>query len=91
MGEKKYILTESQLQNLLTASMTLDMLEGYGVDNWSGYGCNRDETKAYFYPGNWDELDEDTKFDTGFWDIAGMRIEAGEFPQLFIPEGPFFE
>jgi transcriptional regulator with XRE-family HTH domain len=68
----------------------LDMLESYGVDNWCGYGCNRDETKAYFYPGDWNELDEDTKFDTGFWDIAGMRIEAGEFPQLFEKELELF-
>ena len=90
MEERKYVLTESQLQNLLTDSMKLDMLESYGVDNWSGYGCNRDETKAYFYPGDWNELDEDTKFDTGFWDIAGMRIEAGEFPQLFEKELELF-
>lgn len=90
MEERKYVLTESQLQSLLTASMTLDMLESYGVDNWCGYGCNRDETKAYFYPGDWNELDEDTKFDTGFWDIAGMRIEAGEFPQLFEKELELF-
>jgi hypothetical protein len=82
MEERKYVLTESQLQNLLTDSMKLDMLESYGVDNWSGYGCNRDETKAYFYPGDWNELDADTKFDTSFWDIAGMRIEAGEFCEL---------
>lgn len=90
MEERKYVLTESQLQNLLTESMKLDMLESYGVDNWSGYGCNRDETKAYFYPGDWNELDEDTKFDTGFWEIAGMRIEAGEFPQLFEKELELF-
>lgn len=90
MEERKYVLTESQLQNLLTDSMKLDMLESYGVDNWSGYGCNRDETKAYFYPGDWNELDEDTKFDTGFWEIAGMRIEAGEFPQLFEKELELF-
>lgn len=75
MEERKYVLTESQLQSLLTASMKLYMLESYGVDNWSGYGCNYNETKAYFYPG---ELDEDTDF----WDIAGMRIDAGEFQEV---------
>lgn len=90
MEERKYVLTETQLQNLLTESMKLNMLESYGIDNWSGYGCNRDETKAYFYPGDWNELDEDTKFDTGFWEIAGMRIEAGEFPQLFEKELELF-
>lgn len=90
MEERKYVLTESQLQSLLTESMKLDMLESYGVDNWCGYGCNRDETKEYFYPGDWNELDEDTKFDTDFWDIAGMRIEAGEFPQLLEKELELF-
>ena len=91
MEERKYLLTETQLQSLLTASMTLDMLERDGVDNWSWYGESSCETKSYFYPGNWDELDEDTKIDIGFWDIAGMRIEAGEFPELFLPEESLFE
>lgn len=91
MIEKKYVLTETQLQSLLADAMKLCMLQADGVDNWVWYGESRQETKEAYYPGDWEELDEETQHDLSFWDIAGMRIEAGEFQQIFIPEGPFFE
>lgn len=91
MIEKKYVLTETQLQSLLADVMELHMLQADGVDNWTWYGEGRQKTKEAYYPGNWEELDEDAQHDLSFWDIAGMRIEAGEFQQIFIPEGPFFE
>lgn len=43
MEEKKYILTESQLFNLLVDRLELQCLEEGGVDNWSWYGENRIE------------------------------------------------
>lgn len=91
MIEKKYILTETQLQSLLADVMELHMLQADGVDNWTWYGEGRQRIKEAYYPGDWGELDEETQYDLSFWDIAGMRIEAGEFQQIFIPEGPFFE
>lgn len=35
---KKYILTEEQLERLLTAALRLTALESGGVDNWDWYG-----------------------------------------------------
>lgn len=36
--EKKYVLTEKQLEKLLARSAHLSALESGGVDNWSWYG-----------------------------------------------------
>ena len=36
--EKLYVLTETQLANLLISAFRLAALEYYGVDNWCGYG-----------------------------------------------------
>lgn len=86
MGERLFALTESQLRELLIGEMTLYMLESDGVDNWSWYGESRTETKAEFYPGDWNELDEDDQFDTDFAHIAQMRIDAGEYRELMTFE-----
>ena len=40
----KYIISESQLIDLLKDRDKLELLENYGVDNWEGYGMwNEDE------------------------------------------------
>lgn len=88
---KQYVVDERTLLYLLYCEMEVDMLERDGVDNWSWYGESRGETKAEFYPGDWNELHRDDQIDTSFEDIAQMRLDAGEFKQIFIPEGPFFE
>lgn len=82
MEEKKYVLTGTQLQSLLSDAMELDMLQMDGVDNWIWYGEGQQRTKEVYYPGDWEELDKDTQYELTFWDIAGMRIEAGEFQEL---------
>lgn len=79
---KKYVVDEHTLIYLLYCEMKIDMLERDGVDNWSWYGESRRETKAAFYPGNWNELNEEEQIETGFEDIAEMRLEAGEFQEL---------
>ena len=84
---RQYVVDEKTLRYLLYCEMEVDMLERDGVDNWSWYGESRRETKAEFYPGDWNELHRDISFE----DIAQMRLDAGEFKQIFIPEGPFFE
>lgn len=40
---KKYILTEEELIELLSASLELNFLESSGVDNWEWYGEGREE------------------------------------------------
>lgn len=35
--EKRYLLTESELRELLEDRFTLAALEAMGVDNWDGY------------------------------------------------------
>ena len=40
---KKYILTETQLLELLQDSLQLSYLESNGVDNWEWYGEGRNE------------------------------------------------
>lgn len=87
---RQYVIDEKNLQYLLYCEMELCMLQTDGVDNWTWYGESRPEVKAEFYPGDWDELNEDDQFDTSFDDIAIMRIEAGEFPQLFEKELELF-
>lgn len=41
MEEKKYILTENQLLELLQDSLELQYLKANGVDNWCWYGEGR--------------------------------------------------
>lgn len=41
MEEKKYILTETELFNLLIDQLQLQYLESNGVDNWEWYGEGR--------------------------------------------------
>jgi len=36
--EEKYIITKSELENLIKGSWNLNALESMGVDNWCGYG-----------------------------------------------------
>jgi hypothetical protein len=74
-GEKKYIVTESQLMNLLIAEMKNAMNERAGVDNWEWCGNSYDEVINDYYP------DDDVPEDTDVWECAKARIEAGEFPE----------
>ena len=88
---RQYVVDEKTLRYLLYCEMEVDMLERDGVDNWSWYGESRRETKAEFYPGDWNELHRDDQIDTSFEDIAQMRLDAGEFPQLFDPKELFID
>lgn len=73
--EKKYIVTESQLLNLLIAEMKNVMNERAGVDNWEWYGSAYEEVINEYYP------DDDVPEEITVWDCAKARIEAGEFPE----------
>ena len=86
MNQKQYLVPERELKSLLESEMKLNMLNRDGVDNWTWYGESHDKVIEDFYPGNWDELNEEDQRDLCFSDIAAMRLEAGEFPELLSQE-----
>lgn len=78
--EKYFIVSESQLCNLLADEMERYMCQLDGVDNWSWYGAGYQQTMRAFYPkDDWDQLSEDDIINLDFHDIAQMRIDTGEF------------
>lgn len=78
--EKRYVVSESRLRELLVAEMTCDMNERDGVDNWGWYGSSyRDIVKEY-WPGE-EPMTEDEEDSIDMWDCASARLEAGEFQE----------
>lgn len=75
-GEKKYVITESQLINLLVADMECVMNERDGVDNWEWYRESYEDVVKEFYPGEPAEAEN-----MSMWDCAKARLEAGEFQE----------
>jgi hypothetical protein len=80
MGEKLFVLTETQLVSMLTDQMKLDALERAGVDNWCWYGENFPEIQEMYCPDS--DISEENLDDLTFWDVAKMRVDAGEFREL---------
>lgn len=80
MGEKLFVLTETQLVSMLTDQMKLDALERAGVDNWCWYGENFAEIQEMYCPDV--DISEEDLDDLTFWDVAKMRVDAGEFREL---------
>ena len=76
-NEKKYVITESELLELLCCQMECAMNERDGVDNWSWYGTSRNDVIREFYPGEEDPEDEDV----GFYETAVAILEAGGYPE----------
>lgn len=79
--EKRYVVTESQLLDLLVAEMTCAMNDRDGVDNWGWYGSSYDDVVKDYWPGEElpTENEEGNRFD--MWDCAKARLEAGEFQE----------
>jgi hypothetical protein len=75
-NEKKYVITESELLELLCCQMECTMNERDGVDNWGWYGTSRNDVIKEFYPGE-EEPDEDV----GFYETAVAILEAGGYPE----------
>ena len=80
MEEKLFVLTETQLVSMLTDQMKLDALERAGVDNWCWYGENFSEIQEMYCPDI--DISEEDLDDLTFWDVAKMRVDAGEFREL---------
>lgn len=72
MNDKKYILTEVQLEKLLRRSLLLNALECGGVDNWSWYGESIGE-----FINSWAE--ENNKDSNEDWDLEDMAREELKF------------
>lgn len=75
--EKKYIISEKELKEMLYAMYELSALECGGVDNWSWYGESRSEYINFYIEENKlnkDEIDED--FDIS--DIVELEIKNYE-------------
>ena len=75
-NEKKYVITESQLINLLVADMECVMNERDGVDNWKWYRESYEDVVKEFYPGEPTEAEN-----MSMGDCAKARLEAGEFQE----------
>ena len=75
-GEKKYVITESQLIDLLVADMEYVMNERDGVDNWEWYHESYKDVVKEYYPGDPAEAEE-----MSMRDCAKARLEAGEFQE----------
>lgn len=72
--EKKYILTETQLEELLACSAHLSALISGGVDNWSWYG----ESIGDFID-NWvKQHNKNPNEDWDFTDIAHENLKHYE-------------
>ena len=75
-NEKKYVITESELLELLCYQMECVMNDRDGVDNWGWYGTSRNDVIKEFYPG-----EEDPDEDVGFYETAVAILEAGGYPE----------
>ena len=74
--EKKYVISENKLIELLVAEMTCVMNERDGVDNWGWYGSSYEDVVKEYWPG------EDEEGDTpNMYECAKARLEAGEFQE----------
>lgn len=81
--EKKYIITEKQLMNLLADYMELEALENSGVDDWCWYGENFAEMRQLYLYGDRELTKEEREEikDYTFQDVARVMIERGEFEE----------
>lgn len=74
MKEKKYLISEKELKEMLYAVNSLQALEWGGVDNWSWYGESfSDYVEQYIEDNqlNEEEIDEDFNMD----DIVELEIK----------------
>lgn len=71
--EKMYLVSESELRELLYDSLEMRMLSRDGVNNWEWYGESYSKIIRDFFPdANGDELDNLT-----FYDCADVLIRDG--------------
>lgn len=81
--EKKYLISEKRLINLLADYLKLEALENSGVDNWCWYGENFAEMQQLYLYGDRELTEEEQEEieDYTFQDVARVIIERGEFEE----------
>ena len=75
--EKKYLISEKELKEMLYAVNSLQALEWGGVDNWSWYGESFSDYVEYYIEDNKlnkDEINENFNID----DIVELEIKKYE-------------
>ena len=78
--ERKFIVTESELKEMLVALMKETMNQRDGVDNWEWYGESGLEVIQDFYP-EYMELEEIENNNIDFEKCAEAIIDAGKYPE----------
>lgn len=79
--ERKFVLTEGQLRELLVDALEHEMMDRDGVDNWAWYGESYREVVRDNHPYNL-SLDEVREHDISFEDCAQAMMDAGIYPEL---------
>jgi hypothetical protein len=78
MKNRKYIVDEKTLRELLTAQLELNFLYSRGVDNWGGYdGFERNEYIREIAEGAFDDVEYDDF--VNFSDLAEVKLNDDEF------------
>lgn len=87
--EKQFVVSERELLDLLVADMMLGMLEANGVDNWNGYGYERDVYIAEYHPDDDVTPKRVREERIDFYDVAKAQLESGAYRELVDPEELF--
>lgn len=86
--ERKFVVTESELKEMLIALMEKTMNYRDGVDNWEWHGTSYDVTVVDFYP---EDVSVETimENDIDFEECAEAIIDAGKYPEQIDMETLF--
>lgn len=87
--ERQFVISERELLDLLVADMMMGMLEANGVDNWDGYGYERDVYIAEYHPDEDMTAKRVREEHINFYDVAEAQLEGGAYRELVDPEELF--
>lgn len=87
--ERQFVISERELLDLLVADMMMGMLEANGVDNWNGYGYERDVYIAEYHPDEDMTAKRVREEHIDFYDVAEAQLEGGAYRELVDPEELF--
>lgn len=87
--ERQFVISERELLDLLVADMMMGMLEANGVDNWDGYGYERDVYIAEYHPDEDMTAKRVREEHIDFYDVAEAQLEGGAYRELVDPEELF--
>lgn len=79
--DRKFILSERELREMLHALMFQNMCERDGVDNWGWYGQSYSEVVRDFYPEDI-TLDDVHERELEFGDCVDALLDSGAYQEL---------